>query len=186
MTGAHCPRCGQKQVSSATRFCSKCGFLMTGIPEIVAQGGISQEILDPGAESPRRKGVKQGGLLMLSSLIVVPLLAIISASLNWDPTLVAITAVITFWGGLLRILYALIFQSGKPALQDSGFVESFKNTISGRRKQVDALPPADEQPAEAAFIPAPGHWKDTNELQPTSVTEETTRTLDRNKIDRAE
>lgn len=186
MTGIHCPRCGQQQVSPETRFCSKCGFLMTGLPEIVARGGLPQEVLDPGVESPKRKGVKQGALLMLSSLIIVPLLAIVSASLDWDPTLVAITAVVTFWGGLLRILYALIFQSGKPSLEEKGFVESFKHTLSGKSSTAEALPPATEQPAESAFTPAPGHWRDTNDLQPTSVTEETTRTLDRKEIDRPE
>lgn len=155
---------------------------MNGIGEIVELGGVPRELIDPGAESPKKRGAKQGGLLMLSSLILVPLLAIISAALNISPVFVAVTAVVTFWGGLLRILYALIFESGKPAVDSRGFVESFKQTLAGR-SAASALPPAAQEPAESAFRPAPGNWRDTNDLEPTSVTEVTTRTLDRTKID---
>lgn len=182
MSGPYCPRCGQQQASSGIRFCSRCGFVMNGIGQIVAQGGVPQELVEPGTESPRKRGVKQGGLLMLSSLILVPLLAIVSAALDISPVFVAVTAVVTFWGGLLRILYALIFESGKPAVNNVGFVDSFKHTLSGR-PAVTSLPPVSQEPAEAAFRPAPGNWRDTNDLEPTSVTEVTTRTLDRSKID---
>lgn len=181
MTGPYCPRCGQQQASPGIRFCSRCGFVMNGIDRIVAGGGVPQELIDPGNESPKKRGVKQGGLLMLSSLILIPLLAIISAALDISPVFVAVTAVVTFWGGLLRILYALIFESGKPAANNIGFVDSFKHTLSGR-PAAQSLPPVTQDSAEAAFRPAPGNWRDTNDLEPTSVTEVTTRTLDREKI----
>ncbi|QQS42164.1 MAG: hypothetical protein IPM63_04265 [Acidobacteriota bacterium] len=182
MTGPYCPRCGQQQASANIRFCSRCGFVMNGIDRIVANGGVPQEFIGPGSESPKKRGVKQGGLLMLSSLILVPLLAIISAALDISPVFVAVTAVVTFWGGLLRILYALIFESGKPTGDSRGFVDSFKHTLSGRPSPA-SLPPSAQAPAETAFHPAPGSWRDTNDLEPTSVTEVTTRTLDRSRID---
>ena len=125
---------------------------------------------------------------MLSSLILVPLLAIISVSLNLEPTIVAIAAVVTFWGGLLRILYALIFEPGKASPMSGsnvGFVESVKNNLTGKPSSKASLPEAAVVPADSAFRPpATGNWRDTNDLQPTSVTEETTRTLDKSKIDR--
>ncbi|REJ78685.1 MAG: hypothetical protein DWQ47_04345 [Acidobacteria bacterium] len=153
---------------------------MAGIPEVVAKGGLPPELSDPdaaGFESPRKKGVKQGALMMLSSLILVPVVAVVSAALDITPVFVALTAIVTFWGGFLRILFALIFQSGKPARNESGFVESFKRTIKGGRQAPQSLPPSDEIPADAVFTAAPGSWRDTNDLSPASVTEETTRAL---------
>lgn len=179
MHGVHCPRCGQQQNSAISKFCSKCGFLMTGLTEVVARGGLPVEMLEPGqakCDSPKKKGVKQGALLMLSSLIVVPLLAILSATLGISPFLVAITAVVTFWGGFLRIVYALIFQPSNPALKDQGFVDSLKQNL-GVSPTRSALPPANPVPVEQAFQPAPGNWRDTSDLEPASVTEATTRTL---------
>lgn len=184
MNGIHCPRCGQQQASYDTRFCSRCGFTMNGLAEIVAKGGLPPEMFGDGkTESPRKRGVKQGALLMLSSLIIVPLLAIISATLDIHPAVVAVTAVVTFWGGLLRILYALIFETGKPTAANVGFVESVRSNLTGKSSAPAALPPQQSQPAHADFQPAPGNWRDTNDLQPVSVTEETTRTLDRSKLD---
>jgi len=156
---------------------------MAGVAEFVQQGGLPPELFDDGGkDSPRKRGVKQGALLMLTSLIVVPLVAILSASIGLDPTVVAITAIVTFWGGLLRILYALIFEAGKSSAANVTFAESFKSNLTGRASQPAALPEADQMPAEVAFRPAPGNWRDTNDLQPSSVTEETTRTLNKDRI----
>lgn len=159
---------------------------MTGMIEIVAKGGLPSELLgtDPKAVSPKKKGVKQGALLMLSSLIVVPILAVTSAALDITPIFVALAAIITFWGGLLRILYALIFESSLPTTAHAGFVDSFRQNLTGRAPAQPALPPQENQPAESFFQPPmAGNWRDTNDLQPTSVTEDTTRTLDRSKLE---
>lgn len=162
---------------------------MTGLAEVVSKGGLPPEFFGEGeqTDSPKKRGIKQGALLMLSSLIIVPLLAIISASFGFEPTIVAITAVITFWGGLLRILYAIIFEAGKGSVgahANVGFVDSVKRNLTGKAPAKAGLPEASIEPAQSAFQPAPGNWRDTNELQPTSVTEETTRTLDKSKIDK--
>jgi hypothetical protein len=182
----HCPRCGQEQVGFETRFCSRCGFLMTGMAEIVSKGGLPPEFLggyDPKAISPKKRGLKQGALMMLSSLILVPVIAILSASLGITPVFVALTAILTFWGGLLRILYALIFESSQPTAAHAGFVDSFRQNLTGRAPAQPALPPQQAQPAEDYFRPPmAGNWRDTNDLQPTSVTEDPTRTLDKSKL----
>lgn len=181
----YCPRCGQQQQNRNTRFCSRCRFVLAGMSEVIENGGLPKEILersDPNAISPRKRGVKQGGLLMLSSLILVPLLGIFSEIFNIEPALVAVTAIITFWGGFLRIIYALIFQSNVPTLsQNEGFIESVKQNLTGKTNVPNALPPQQSEPISTAYQPPSGNWRETADLQPTSVTEETTRTLNNKK-----
>src|SRR5215216_3344168 len=73
-----CPQCGQQQVTGHSRFCSRCGFPLDGVVQLLTNGGLlpvyrNQD--EPAPISARRKGVKQGGLLLLSGALVVPILA---------------------------------------------------------------------------------------------------------------
>lgn len=178
-----CPICGQEQISDETRFCSRCGFLLTGIAQVVTKGGALPQFIntsDPKELSPRKKGVKKGGVLMLSSLIIVPLVAILSAALNINPSLVAIVAILTFWGGLLRIIYAAIFESSEPSektLEEN--VLSSAKTLIGKKKEQNALPPEQSIPASDYIPPQQANWRDTNDLIRPSVTEETTKLLEK-------
>lgn len=179
----YCPICGQQQISEETRFCSRCGFLLTGVAEVVAKGGALPQFInqtDPKAMSPRRKGVKQGGRLMLAGLIIVPLVAVLSEALNFDPTLTAILAILTFWGGLLRIIYALLFESSQPigkTLEEN--LLSNAQTLFGRNKKQNALPPHQSIPASDYIPPTQTNRRDTNDLAQPSVTEETTKLLEK-------
>ena len=72
----HCPKCGQQQLSEDTRFCSRCGFLLTGIVEVIANGGVLLANSRVGAKSistPRKTGLKQGLFIFLLSFLLVPL-----------------------------------------------------------------------------------------------------------------
>ena len=70
-----CPQCGQQQVTGVIRFCSRCGFPLDGVVQLLNNGGLLPVLRDPDEPvpvSPRRKGVKQGGLLFLSGAVIVP------------------------------------------------------------------------------------------------------------------
>ncbi len=156
---------------------------MAGMLNVVGNGGLPKEILDrkdPSAASPRKKGLRQGGLMMLSSLIIIPIVALLVEGFNLPEEILAITAIVTFWGGFLRILYALIFQSKVPTTQNLGFVETIRQDLVGNTNSRQALPPQKSYPIPASYSPPAGNWQDTNELQPTSITENTTKTLKRN------
>ncbi len=117
-----CPRCGQEQVTSETKFCSRCGFLLTGVQELIYNNGLPIQTLvasENKGMSPRKKGFKQGGQLLFLCLILVPIIAIISGALNFSPALSVITGILTFWGGILRILYARVFESNEPGVGSS-------------------------------------------------------------------
>ena len=167
----YCPRCGQQQHNPQVRFCSKCGFLMAGMQTIVSNGGVTGDLLEKtmdDAISPKKRGLKQGGIMFLSAFIVVPLLGILSAIVDTEPILAGLTAIVLFWGGILRMIYALIFQSGKPtAPERAGFVESLKETfVGGQQQQQGVLPPAYQQPpVDADFQPASMNWRETADLE---------------------
>src|SRR6185295_9217018 len=107
-----CPQCGQQQVSDMTRFCSRCGFLLEGTTAVLASGGAAPVRYvqpQPGFKqlSPRSKGVRQGAILMLSTILIVPLVTIISIFiLGYPEVIVPLSAILLFVGGLFRIIYA--------------------------------------------------------------------------------
>lgn len=175
-----CPRCGQEQISNETRFCSRCGFLMTGLAEVVLSGGLNQQLQTTGAKpvTPRRKGVKQGGSLVLLGIFVVPILGVLSEIFNFSGDIVGLAAIIFFLGGILRMIYAAIFESGNPA--DTTLEENVMQTaqkLLNKKPQANALPPQQEIPASSYIPPTQGNWRDTNDLTPTSVTDSTTKLL---------
>lgn len=178
----HCPKCGQQQISDQTRFCSRCGFLLTGIAQVVANDGI---VPTPAPAtfsigSPRRRGVMQGTFIFLLSFLLVPLVAIICMALTIGPEPVAITAILLSVGGLLRIAYALMFESGAGAgnTLEQGVMAASQNMFTAK-KEAGELPPAQSIPT-SVYAPPPGtgRWRETNELDtPGSVTDNTTKLL---------
>ena len=182
-----CPVCSQEQISDETRFCSRCGFLLTGVSQVIANGGVLPHLPpgdDPNALSPRRQGIKQGAVLVFSSFIIVPILAIITLALRIEePFAVVIALFLTFVAGLLRMLYAFLFESKTPgAASQSVLPGAFQNVLPSK-KQVRALPhqqgpPISSYVPPAAAAAASGNWRDTNDLAvspPPSVTDPTTK-----------
>jgi len=143
---------------------------MSGMQKIVQNGGLTAGLLESeidDAVSPKKQGVKQGGIMMLSSLIVVPVLGIMTAMLNLEGFLPGVAAIVLFWGGLLRMIYALIFQPGKPTTREkAGLFESLKQNFVGQTQvQQQALPPSYQQPAQGDFQPASMNWRETADLE---------------------
>ena len=176
----YCPQCGQQQTSDQVRFCSRCGFLLEAVAAVLASGGMAPRYSQPGPQplSPRSKGVRQGALMMLSTLLVVPVMAfIIVGILDGPGEIVGLAAVTCFIGGLLRMIYALLMESAYPTMA---------NTQSGA--YLPPSTPSYDQPARNIGLP-PGSvnttssWRprpNTAELvRPPSVTENTTRLLDK-------
>ena len=178
-----CPQCGQQQVAGVVRFCSRCGFPMDGVIQLLGSGGILPAYRpsdEPVQASPRRKGVKQGGLLLLSGAVIVPILAMFASFANGSTfleILAALAAIICFIGGPLRMLYAAVFEEGapKPVRHYAAPVPMHVPQQFAPHVQAPALPP----PAARG----PGAWRrrpNTAELvNPPSVTENTTRLLDK-------
>lgn len=177
----HCPKCGQQQISDETRFCSRCGFLLSGVADIVANNGLVPVPKTGyfGAEGSRkRRGVKQGAFIFLLTLLIVPLLLIVALVRNEEPILALIGLVLFGIGGFLRTVYAMMFEPG-----DVASIGTLPNALPDAENR-NALPPSYSTPASAYSSPA-GTWRDTNDLlaRPGSVTDSTTKLLQNEEPD---
>ena len=177
----YCPKCGQLQISEDVRFCSRCGFLLEGVHSLLATGGTTPQYI-PTANRPlsaRTKGVRQGAMLMLSTLFIVPMTAILIVGVLDGPgEIVALAAVFCFIGGLLRILYALMFENSYP--EPDAIAAPYS---------APAVPQFERMGRNAGLPPAPANLAPSWRPQPNtaelvhrpSVTENTTRLLDKDE-----
>lgn len=180
-----CPQCGQRQVSSDVRFCSACGFQLHAVSELLRTGGVvTFRPSGPRKLSPRQKGVRQGAMMMLSTMLFVPLVAIIGvALLNLPGEIAGIAAVTCFVGGLLRIIYAVMLEDREAPASESDQLNAYAPPqgaplyMSPPPARGSALPPQ-QQPYAAPDYRA-SRRAETGEVvqRPPSVTEGTTRLL---------
>ena len=181
----HCPQCGQQQVSGELRFCSRCGFPLAGVNELLTTGGILPTLeatTEKRKRSPRYEGVRQGVIMFFLGAVIVPLLGILySFQVNGNgllEMLVPISAVLFFVGGFVRILYALIFEEATPQSTTVNspalpYVPPVASSQLGTGARGTALPPAQSIPVSSWRQP-----HNTAEIvRPPSVTENTTRLL---------
>lgn len=183
----YCPRCGQEQISNETRFCSRCGFLLELVSQVLANGGVLPQLAELNKNKKlwtRKNGIKASVIWMIVMwLALTPLFAILGA----PKELVAITAVLGFAGGVLLMLISFLFLDNELHLsnpQTANFTGGFApQNLSGNIASLNALPPRQTQPAQSYAAPADA-WKapDTGEfVKPPSVTENTTKLLSKDE-----
>jgi hypothetical protein len=156
--------------------------LLTGIAQVISNDGIvpQQNSTFFAAGSPRRRGVMQGVFFFLLTFLFVPLTGILTAFLGIEPFLPAISAILFFMGGLLRVVYALMFESGSPGGKTLEEKVLAGNFVVSDKQKAGELPPAQSIPVNVyAPPPGAGHWRDTNDLAQNqgSVTDNTTKLL---------
>ena len=180
-----CPKCSQQQ-ADGSRFCSRCGFPLAGVNDLLARGGQApvwagppegSAPAGPRPMSPRRKGVKQGGGLIMIGIFLIPFMAILHEVIGLGPEELPLIGVLVFLAGLLRMLYAAFFEEGAPRRAHElpqTYAPPVAHTLGPAR--YDALPPAQGTPVYE-YRPPQVH---TAEMQPPpSVTDHTTRLLER-------
>jgi hypothetical protein len=185
-----CPNCGQRQTSNDARFCPSCGFPLDGVTDLLANGGRlhwrpphAGAVGAPAELSPRQKGIRQGTLMLLSTFLVVPLVAILGvAMLNLPGEIVALAAIFCTIGGFLRLLYALMLESkGTPSAGPAAAYVP-PPTIPdylGTPARGTSLPPAQGTPVPAQARPQRYNTGELVEPPRASVTDHTTRLLDK-------
>jgi hypothetical protein len=177
----HCPNCGQQQVSNETKFCSRCGFPLSLISQVLGYGGFLPQL----AELNKSKTVftKKNGVVfgIFWFIFFTMLLPAIMGIMNAPDEPMGISAVIGFFGMLMIIIGSLVFfrSSKEPMGLQSTQLPPAPAVHGIPASQHSALPPQQSIPVSAYTAPQAGRWRDTNDLQPTSsVTDETTKLLD--------
>lgn len=167
----YCPRCSQQQASDEMRFCSRCGFPLQVVSELLAGDGVlamRQAEAETDQLSPRQKGIRQGAKLMLVGLVLGTVMALLSVFVLGRPEVfVSISTAIFFMSGLARILYAYIFEQGVVTKkQDS------QPARLGATACASTLPPPQTVPVTTFGTQ---RIKTAEIVQPPSVTEHPTK-----------
>ena len=173
----YCPQCGQQQVSDELRFCSRCGFQLGGVTQLLATGGELPALYkgdDKKLRSPRAQGLRQGMMVIFIAMVLIPLSELFKPHGEILP-------VTLMMAGLMRILYAAIFQEGSwrrkklDGASSSYVPPAVPRQMSAGGTRVGALPPAQSVPIGGYSV----RRVETAEIaQPPSVTEHTTKLLD--------
>ena len=166
-----CPKCGQ-QSSDEVRFCPRCGLQLAGLAAYVA-GNEFAPARPEAPQSPeltaKRLGTRRGAKLMFFSVVLFPIFFGFCFLVDGPgPLFVPLTL---FLAGLVMLVYARLFGDELIRVHQR---DSRRDLGAGR-----------ERPALGApqFTPAPlfnQQRANTAEIyQPPSVTENTTKLLDK-------
>jgi len=193
----HCPSCGQQHVSSTEhlrplplwrdkiKFCSRCGFPMELVAELLDHGGFLPKLAELDQKKTfftRKNGVVFSIFWMILLMILIP--AIIGIG-NGPGEAQGISAVIGLFGGLMIMIgsITLLPSSEQHPLLNAQQMRSPPATTRGLHgAQPQALPPQESIPVSVHVPPRAGIWRDTNDLEPSSLTESTTRPLEKEEL----
>ena len=178
----YCPNCSQEQVSDEVRFCSRCGFPLSAVRELIASGGGAP--VEHGAEAQAgrlsriQKGVRKGARMMLWTLGLALVVGLLTA-MDDDFAILLLPLVLCFVIGFARVLYGVfIAEKRAPRAKRNA---SQPHVIPGTAAQLGAAARGTELPPPRS-TPAGGFTArraETAEMvRPPSVTENTTRLLD--------
>ena len=151
------------------RFCSRCGFPLTIVSQLVANGGALAGFDAEGKPqlSRRQKGIRWGALLMIISGVLIPIVAMLTAMEN-DLVVLFLPVLLVFFSGLAGLLYAYLLQ---PA---NDLPKQISSTAALNAASHRAVLPAHQSVSV-------NNWKqpiDTSEMaQPPSITDNTTKLL---------
>lgn len=159
------------------RFCPRCGLSLAAVPALLNEGmtaapaGAPRELAAHGGLlSGKRPGVRRGAKLIFFSLVLAPVFFVLCFPLDSPAPLVV--PLFVFLVGLAVMLYSYLFgEELLPERRAKG-----RDELAGARgaRELSAPP----------FVPASGfaagQRANTAEIpQPPSVTEQTTRLLDK-------
>lgn len=166
-----CPKCGQ-QTADEVRFCPRCGLQLEGLASYMAgheHSSAGASVKRAPVMTARRRGMRRGAKLMFICGVLLPACALLAFEGDAPgPLLLLFTA---FLAGLAWLVYSWMFSDNvQPVGKDA------------RRRDLGGM---GDRPALNAphFTPAPLFNHERAEAggiyQPRSVTESTTRLLDK-------
>ena len=177
----HCPRCGQQQISDQTKFCSRCGFQLGLVAELLENGGFLPQLAElyKGKTTifSRKNGLIFTALWFIFFVMMMP--AFFGIADAEDAA--GVSAVFGVFSSIMLLIISLAFLKRAPKSYELAAHQMapppaamYGNPAMG------ALPPQQTQPV-STYVPPEGSWRapDTGDLarRPGSVTEGTTKLL---------
>jgi len=173
----HCPKCGQQQISQDTRFCSRCGFQLGIVAELIENGGFLPQL----AEISKGKSTffsRKNGLIFTAIWFIfwVMMLPAFFGIANEEDA-AGVSAVFGIFTTMMFLIISLAALKRSPKVYELA-PHQIPASLYGSQA-AGALPPQQSQPA-STYMPPEGAWRvpDTGDLaRPASVTEHTTKLL---------
>jgi hypothetical protein len=170
----YCPQCSQQEVSGEMRFCSRCGFPLTIVSQLVANGGALAGFDTEGKPQRSRcqKGIRTGAMMMIVSGLLIPTVTMLTA-MKSDLVFLFGPVLLVFLYGLVRLLYALIMKPSTALETQTQLAATSAMSEQSNSSRNAALPAHESMPIS--------NWRqpiNTSEMaQPSSVTDNTTKLL---------
>jgi len=156
-----CPKCSTTKTRGNSQYCTTCGLDLSGLDDLVESGGLAA------ASGRRQKGIRQGVMLMLVGVVLIPVWMFIGPMFPPDDRLVESAPSTTlleqlFWllmwvaflAGAARIVYSFVFERTAPAKDGQT-----------RQPQFAAIKDRQRLPSGDDFRPAePGAWRSSQDL----------------------
>lgn len=177
----YCPRCGQQQVSIDTKFCSKCGFQLPLVAELLANNGTLPQLAALYTKKPGIFNKKNGVIFTAIWFIFFVMMMPAFFGLADIEELAGAFAV---FGVFTTMMLLVISLAMLPSSRENRRLQALEAIAGGQIGPADAirsLPPEKSTPA-SSYVAPQGSWRtpDTGELaRPGSVTEGTTKLLNR-------
>ncbi len=116
--------------------------------------------------------------MFLLMFVLAPIVGLISTfGLGIDPWPVGVVVALLGLGGVLRIIYALMFESKIASLPEPLATRELDPTPAAF--STSALPPQQDVPASEYAAPAHGTWREPVTREPLSVIDNTTKLLEK-------
>jgi hypothetical protein len=170
----YCPKCSQQQVSDEVRFCSRCGFQLVAVSELLRTDGVAffqtKKKLPLIKRPELRKSAKQIFLSLCLLAISFPIMGIIDPYFPFLSPFIIAVPFITFLFSIVQMFYYVFFGEGIFPIK----TQSRSFAFSENRHQLNY------QPAQS--LPFETNPFNTAEfVQPPSITERTTNLIKNKK-----
>lgn len=181
----YCPKCSQQQVSDDLRFCSRCGFQLGVVRELLAQSSNAPAVTgEPEARtkffSRRKQDLLFGATFIYIAAVVVVLFSwvplkgpiIFPLGMMW----LAFSLFVLFFEALMHVARKLFSEDADPAEAKLRSLLGASSFITKVNSPGGVLPPTQSVPATALG----SQRVNTGEMvRPLSITEHTTDLLNK-------
>ena len=180
----HCPRCGQQQVSEQTKFCSRCGFQLGLVSELLANGGFLPQLSELYKQKTGVFNRRNGVLFSVIWFIFWDMMVPAFFGMAGEGEAAGVSAIFGVFTTMIFLIISLAVLRPARKTIDLHPHQMAPPANLYPQQAMGALPPQQTQPA-SSYMPPEGSWRapDTGDLarRPGSVTEGTTKLLQKDE-----